>query len=74
MFPLDFPDITVEPDVVAASLDLQDSALSQASAASHHFISEIVFLGLLALASLGGVIMGGRVLTRPLKALAVAAG
>jgi diguanylate cyclase (GGDEF)-like protein len=59
--------------VVAASLDLQDSALSQASAASHHFISEIVFLGLLALASLGGVIMAGRVLTRPLKALAVAA-
>ncbi len=59
--------------VVAASQDLQDSALAQAATASHHFTYEITFLGLLALISLGGVIMAGRVLTRPLKELASAA-
>jgi diguanylate cyclase (GGDEF)-like protein len=56
--------------VDAASQDLQNSALTQATAASHHFTDELVFLGLLALVSLGGVIMAGRVLTRPLKDLA----
>jgi diguanylate cyclase (GGDEF)-like protein len=59
--------------VDAASQDLQDSALAQATTASHHFTYEIGFLGLLALLSLGGVIAAGRVLTRPLKHLAAAA-
>jgi len=59
--------------VVAASQDLHDSALTQASHASRHFTYEISFLVFLALASFGGVIMAGRVLTRPMKELAAAA-
>jgi len=59
--------------VVAASQDLHDSALTQAGQASRHFTYELSFLVLLGLVSFGGVVMAGRVLTRPLKDLAVAA-
>jgi diguanylate cyclase (GGDEF)-like protein len=59
--------------VTSASQDLHDTALAQASAASDRLAGEIVFLALLALVGFGGVIVGGRVLTRPLKKLAGAA-
>ena len=59
--------------VTSASQDLHDTALIQASAASNRLAGEIVFLALLALVGFGGVIVGGRVLTRPLKKLAAAA-
>ena len=41
--------------------------------ATHRLVGEIVFLALLILVSVGGVIVGGRMLTRPLKRLAAAA-
>ena len=56
--------------VVAASQDLHDSALSQASHAKHSFEEEMALLVLLALVSLGGVVIAGRMLTRPLRRLA----
>jgi diguanylate cyclase (GGDEF)-like protein len=59
--------------VTAASQDLHDTALTQASAASDRLVGELLFLALLALVGFGGVIAGGRVLTRPLKKLAAAA-
>jgi diguanylate cyclase (GGDEF)-like protein len=59
--------------VTSASQDLHDTALAQASTATDRFVGEIVFLALLALVCLGGVLVGGRVLTRPLKKLAAAA-
>ena len=59
--------------VVAASLDLQDSALAQSANATDQFTNEIIFLVVLALVALGGVIVAGRVLTRPLRRLAAAA-
>ena len=59
--------------VTAASLDLHDTALDQASTASGHLVGELLFLALLALVGIGGVVVGGRVLIRPLKKLAAAA-
>lgn len=59
--------------VTSASQDLHDTALAQASTASTRLVGEILFLALLALVCLGGVVVGGRVLTRPLKKLAAAA-
>jgi diguanylate cyclase (GGDEF)-like protein len=59
--------------VVAASQDLHDSALAQASKATRQFEEEIALLVVLALVSLGGVIAAGRVLTRPLRRLAATA-
>jgi len=59
--------------VTSASQDLHDTALAQASTASARLVGEVLFLALLALVCLGGVIVGGRVLTRPLKKLAAAA-
>jgi diguanylate cyclase (GGDEF)-like protein len=56
--------------VVAASQDLQNSALAQASDASHRFIDEILFLLLLGVVTVGGVIVASRALTRPLRTLA----
>jgi diguanylate cyclase (GGDEF)-like protein len=59
--------------VTAASQDLHDTALAQASAATGRLVGELLFLALLALVGFGGVVVGGRVLTRPLKKLAAAA-
>jgi len=59
--------------VTTASQDLHDTALTQASGATQRLIGEIIFLGLLALLFLGGVLIAGRTLTRPLKKLAVEA-
>jgi diguanylate cyclase (GGDEF)-like protein len=59
--------------VVAASQDLHDSALAQASKATRQFADEIALLVLLGVVSLGGVIVASRVLTRPLRRLAAAA-
>src|SRR5665213_2959825 len=59
--------------VTAASQDLHNTALALASSATHQFIGEIVFLAVLISVSVGGVIIAGRVLTRPLKRLATTA-
>jgi diguanylate cyclase (GGDEF)-like protein len=59
--------------VIAASQDLHNTALTLASGATHRLIGEIVFLAALILLSIGGVIIAGRVLTRPLKRLATTA-
>ncbi|HTZ09692.1 MAG TPA: diguanylate cyclase [Acidimicrobiales bacterium] len=59
--------------VTAASADLHDAALAQAASAARHFEGEIVFLLLLVLISVGGVVVVGRVLTRPLQRLATTA-
>ena len=59
--------------VIAASQDLHNTALALASSATHRLIGEIVFLAVLILVSVGGVIIAGRVLTRPLKRLAATA-
>jgi len=59
--------------VTSASQDLHDTALAQAATATGHLVSELLFLALLALVGIGGVVVGGRVLTRPLKKLAAAA-
>jgi diguanylate cyclase (GGDEF)-like protein len=59
--------------VTSASQDLHDTALTQASDASGRLAGEVLFLALLALVCLGGVLVGGRVLTRPLKKLSAAA-
>ncbi len=60
--------------VVAASQDLQDSALTLAADASHRFTDEILLLTLLVLVTVGGVIVASRVLIRPLKELSAGAG
>jgi diguanylate cyclase (GGDEF)-like protein len=65
--------VDVNKLVTAASQDLHDTALAQASAATGRLVSELLFLALLALVGFGGVVVGGRVLTRPLKKLAAAA-
>lgn len=59
--------------VGADSADLHDSASAQASAATWNFVKDFVFLFLLVGVSLGGVVIAGRTLTRPLKKLAGAA-
>jgi diguanylate cyclase (GGDEF)-like protein len=59
--------------VVAASVDLHDSALAQATAARHHFVEEVLFLVFLALVTLAGVVVASNVLTRPLKRLSAVA-
>jgi diguanylate cyclase (GGDEF)-like protein len=59
--------------LVAASQDLHDSALMQASQATRSFERDIALLVLLALVSLVGVVVAGRVLTRPLRRLAASA-
>ena len=59
--------------VIAASRDLHNTALTLASGATHRLIGELVFLAALILLSIGGVIIAGRVLTRPLKRLATTA-
>jgi diguanylate cyclase (GGDEF)-like protein len=59
--------------VTAASGDLHNTALALASNATHRLVGEIVFLAVLIAISVGGVFIAGRVLTRPLKRLAVTA-
>jgi diguanylate cyclase (GGDEF)-like protein len=59
--------------VEAASADLRDAALADASTASAQFFGEIAFLALLILISIGGVLIAGRWLTGPLKKLSEAA-
>jgi diguanylate cyclase (GGDEF)-like protein len=56
--------------VTSASQDLHDTALVQASDATVRLVGQTSFLALLALVSLGGVMVAGRVLTRPLERLA----
>ena len=56
--------------VVAASRDLHDSALVQASKATRQFAEELLVVVLLVLVVLAGVIVAVRVLTRPLRRLA----
>ncbi len=56
--------------VRAGATDLQSSALAQASHATHLFIGEVVFLVALVIVSIGGAVIAGRSLTRPLKRLA----
>jgi diguanylate cyclase (GGDEF)-like protein len=58
---------------ITASQDLHDSALAQAAKATRSFENEIALLVALALVSLGGVVIAGRILTRPLRRLAVKA-
>ncbi len=58
---------------IAASEDLHDSALAQAAKATRSFENEIGLLVVLGLVSLGGVVIAGRVLTRPLRRLAAKA-
>ncbi len=59
--------------VSADSADVHDAASAHASAATRSLVQELVLLGLLAGISLGGVIIGGRWLGRPLERLAEAA-
>lgn len=59
--------------VRAASADLHDTAVTEASQAAGHFVRELAFLFALAAVSVGGVVFIGRVLSRPLKRLAGAA-
>lgn len=59
--------------VTGASQDLHDSALAQASDATSRFGGEVVFLAVLALVSLGGILVAGRMLTRPLEEVGRAA-
>ncbi len=59
--------------VTAASADLHNTALSLASSATHQLVGELIFLTVLIAISIGGVFIAGRVLTRPLKRLAVTA-
>jgi diguanylate cyclase (GGDEF)-like protein len=59
--------------VIAASQDLHDSALTQASKATDSLRNEVALLVLLALVCLFGVIIAGRVLTLPLRRLAATA-
>lgn len=59
--------------VTAASRDLHNTALALASSASHRLVGEVIFLAVLIAISVGGVLVAGRVLTRPLKRLATTA-
>jgi diguanylate cyclase (GGDEF)-like protein len=59
--------------VAAASQDLRNTALAQASGAASKFVDELIFLLALALISFAGVLIATNVLTRPLKKLATAA-
>ncbi|MGD0311937.1 MAG: diguanylate cyclase [Acidimicrobiales bacterium] len=59
--------------VIAASQDLHNTALALASSATHRLVGEIIFLVALIVISVGGVIVAGRILTRPLKRLATTA-
>ncbi len=59
--------------VKAASTDLRDTALAQASTASDQFVGEVVLLAVLVLVIVGGVALSGRWLTRPLRRLVGAA-
>ena len=59
--------------VRAASADLHDTAAAQASAATAALAREVVFLLLLAVVSIGGVVIAGQYLSVPLKRLAGAA-
>jgi diguanylate cyclase (GGDEF)-like protein len=59
--------------VTSASHDLQTAALRQASNATSQLIGELIFLTIVATACVGGVVVAGRFLTRPVKRLAVAA-
>jgi diguanylate cyclase (GGDEF)-like protein len=59
--------------VTSASQDLHNAGIAQASAASRQLTVEIVLLSILALLCIGGVLVAGRVLTRPLKRLAAGA-
>ncbi|HUY86354.1 MAG TPA: HAMP domain-containing protein, partial [Acidimicrobiales bacterium] len=59
--------------VRGASGDLYTMAVNQSNSASRQFAEEIIFLFLLILVSIGGVIVAGRTLTRPLKRLSGAA-
>ena len=56
--------------VVAASQDLHDSALAQATKATRQFEDDLIVLVVLAVVVLGGVIVAAKVLTRPLRRLA----
>jgi len=56
--------------VTAASNDLHATALAQAATATRNMILELVFLFLLTVLCVGGVVLAGRVLTRPLQRLA----
>ncbi len=58
---------------VAASQDLHDSAVTQASRSTRQFANDLIMLVLLAVVVLGGVIVVGRMLTRPLRKLAATA-
>ncbi len=59
--------------VRSASADLHDLAMTQASGASSHFVRELVLLTLFCVGGLGAVILGARILSRPIKRLAEAA-
>lgn len=59
--------------VRAGSSDLVDSANAVASNATRDFIIELVFLIFLVAVSIGGAVIGGRTLTRPLKRLSSSA-
>jgi diguanylate cyclase (GGDEF)-like protein len=59
--------------VTAASRDLHNTALALASSATRRLVGEIIFLAVLIAISVGGVLIAGRVLTRPLKRLATTA-
>jgi diguanylate cyclase (GGDEF)-like protein len=59
--------------VQADSADLHDSALAQVTKSTGDLVREIVYLFLLVGISLGGVIVAGRSLSRPLQKLAEAA-
>ena len=56
--------------VTAASDDLHATALAQAATATRNLVLELVLLFLLTVVCVGGVVLAGRVLTRPLKRLA----
>ncbi len=56
--------------VIAASQDLHTTALDQAANATRRFVGDLSFLIVLALVTVGGVVVAGRLLTRPLRKLA----
>jgi diguanylate cyclase (GGDEF)-like protein len=56
--------------VVAASQDLQDSALTQAAKATRQFAEELTVVLVLVVVVLAGVVVAAQVLTQPLRRLA----
>ena len=56
--------------VVAVSQDLEDAALAQSADATRQFVNVLILLVVLAMVGLAGVIVAGRMLTRPLRKLA----